>query len=130
MFEIEFSDRMGEKLKSGGRDWNPCMPDTKTNLAYDDKLVLTLDMQVQAMKGDSIATALNTDFFSKTSSSNNITRTRRVDGNGKLKWEDLDDVKIPSKTWDYVVSHTSSSRNRGDQDTSENSTTMSRQGAE
>ena len=46
MFEIEFSDRIGEKLESGGRDWNPCMPDAKTKLTYDDELVLTLDMQV------------------------------------------------------------------------------------
>ena len=79
------------------------------------------------MKGDSIATAINTNFSSKVSSSSGAVRTGKTDGNEELKWESLEDVRIPGKTWDYVVSHTSSSRKRSDQDSA--NTTSLRQGA-
>ena len=89
------------------------------------------------MKGDSIATEINTGDFSRVDSLNSAksTRhdpvtTRRADRNETFKWERLNDVKMPSKTWDYLVSHTSSSRKEGDQDTSDNNTTTSRQGEE
>ena len=42
--------------------------------------------------------------------------------------EHLENVKIPSKTWDNVVSHTSTSRNESDPNSSDNHTTMFRQG--
>ena len=60
MFEMKFSDRMGERITPGGRDWNPNMLDTEVTLNYDDELDLTFEMQIQAMKGESIATAINT----------------------------------------------------------------------
>ena len=126
MFEIKLQNRMGERMKSGGRDWNTDMPDARTILVYDDDLVLTFDTQVRAMKGDSIATAINTNFCSKVSSSSGAVRTENTDGNEELKWKSLEDVRIPGKTWDYVVSHTSSSRKRSDQDTSANNTTSLR----
>ena len=34
-FEIKLTDRMGERPMSGGRDWNPLMPDAKTTLNYE-----------------------------------------------------------------------------------------------
>ena len=42
--------------------------------------------------------------------------------------EHLEDVKIPSKTWDNVDSHASTLRNERDQISSDDYTTMSRQG--
>ena len=87
------------------------------------------------MKEDSIATAINTDFLSKVDGSNSakITRhdpakTRKAEKNKMYTWERLDGVKILSKTWDYVVSYTSSSRKGSNPDTSDDHTTMSRQG--
>ena len=58
MFEIKFSDRMGERITSGCRDWNLNMPDAEVALNYDDELDLIFEMQIRAMKGDSIATAM------------------------------------------------------------------------
>ena len=70
-------------------------------------------MPFRAIKGESIATAIDTGDFSKVDSSNNAkstrhapVRTRRADRNKTSKLERLDGIKIPSKTWDYVVSHT------------------------
>lgn len=37
MFDIRFSNRMGERIMSGGRDWDPLMPDVEVTLNYDDK---------------------------------------------------------------------------------------------
>ena len=85
------------------------------------------------MKGDSVATAINTDFLSKVDSSNSAkstrrdpVKTRKAERNKIYTWECLDDVKIPGKIWDYVVSYTSLFRKRSDPDTSDDHTTMSR----
>ena len=105
MFEMKFSDRMGERITPGGRDWNPNMPDTEVTLNYDNDLDLIFEMQIRAMKGDPIATAINTGNFSKVNSLNSAkstrhdpVRTRRTDRNNTSKWERLDDAKMPSKT--------------------------------
>ena len=127
MFEIKFSNRMGENIRSGGRDWDTKMPDARTTLVHDDDLVFTFDIQIQAMKGDSIATAINTSFCSKVSSSSGAVKTVKMDGDKELKWESLEDVRLPSKTWDDAVSHTSSSQERSNQDSV--NTTSLRQGA-
>ena len=107
MFGIRFSDRMGERVMPGGRDWNPLMPDAKVTLNYDDKLELVFEQQIQAMKGDLIATAINTDFLSKVDSSKGSKSTRhdpvkrrKVERNKIYTWECLDDVKMSSKTWE------------------------------
>ena len=59
MFDIRFSDKMGERVMPGGRDWGPLMPDAEVTLNYDDKLVLEFGQRIRAMKGDSIATYSN-----------------------------------------------------------------------
>ena len=86
-------------------------------------------MQIRAMEGDSIATAINTEFLSKVDSSNRADGIMREDSNDEPEWEHLGDVTIPSKTWNYVVSYTSSSRKRSKPDTSDDNATTSRQGA-
>ena len=79
------------------------------------------------MKDDSIATVINTRDFSNVDSSDSAKNTiydpvaaRRAENDNTSGWERLDDTKIPGKTWDYVVAHTSSSRKRGARDTSDN----------
>ena len=104
------------------------MLDAKTTLNYDDELELTFGMQIHAMEGDSIATAINTYFFLKVDSSSCADGTMREDSNEEPEWERLESVEIPSNTWEYVVSHTSSSRKRSKPDTSDDNTTTSRQG--
>ena len=92
----------------GGRDWDPNMSDAEATLDRDDKLELEFDTPICAMKGDSIATAINTRDFSKVDSSNGAKSTRhdpaaarRADSDNTSGWERLDDTKIPGKTWDY-----------------------------
>ena len=113
------------------------MPGAEVTLNYGDKLDLIFEMQIRAMKGDSIATAINTGDFSKVDSLKSAKstrhaplRTRRADSNKTSELERLDGVKMPSKTWDYVVQHTSSSHKGDNPDTSDNNTTTSRQGEE
>ena len=62
------------------------------------------------MKGDSIATAINTGDFAKVASSNSAkssrhdpVKARRANRDKKSEWERLDDAKIPSKTWNYCL---------------------------
>ena len=62
MFDIRFSDRMGERIMPGGRDWDPSMPDAEVTLNYNDKLDLDFEQQIRAMKGDSIATYSNQEY--------------------------------------------------------------------
>ena len=47
-----------------------------------------------------------------------------------LDWEHLEEVKIPSKTWDIIVSRRSTSHSEGDANASGDRTAMSRQGEE
>ena len=89
------------------------------------------------MEGDSISTAVKTDFCFKSDSSNRAkstrydpVKTRNAKRNKIFPWEHLDNVKIPSKTWDNVVSRTRSSPNENDLNPSDDHTTMSRQGEE
>ena len=44
--------------------------------------------------------------------------------------EQLEDAKIPSKTWDNLGSHSSTSHNKSEPKSSDDHTTMSRQGGE
>ena len=37
MFDIRFSNRMGERIMSGGRDWDQLMPNVEVTLNCDDK---------------------------------------------------------------------------------------------
>ena len=46
MFEIKFSNRMGERMMPGGRDWDPSMPDAEVTINYDDKLDLIFEQQI------------------------------------------------------------------------------------
>ena len=74
---MEFSDRMEERVMPGGRDWDPHMSDAEATLDCDDKLEIEYDTPaVRAMKGDSIATAINTEDFSKVDSSNSAKSTK------------------------------------------------------
>ena len=80
---------------------------------------------------------ISTQVFSKAENSNRAKSTRndsdRINNAGEgeiLPWEHLEDVKMPGKTWDSVVSHTSTSRNDGDPNPSDGQTTMSRQDEE
>ena len=121
----------------GGRNWDSLMPDAEVTRNYDNKLELDFEHQIRAIKEDSIPTAINTDFLSKIDSSDiakstrhDLVKTRKAERNKIYTWERLGDVKIPSKTWDYVVSHTSSLRKGSDPVTSDDHTTMSRQGKE
>ena len=64
------------------------MPDAEVTLNYDNKLDLIFQMQIRAMKGDPIATAIDTGDFLKVNSSNSAkstrhdpVRTRRADRN-------------------------------------------------
>ena len=136
-FSVEFSDRMEERVMPGGRDWDPNMSDAEATLDCDDKLELEYGTRIRAMIGDSIAKAINIEDFSKVDSSNSVKSTRHdpvaarmADADSTSGWECLDDTKIPSKTWDYVVARTSSSRKRSAQDISGSNTTTSRQGEE
>ena len=65
---------------------------------------IVFEQQIQAMKGESNAAAINADFFSKVDSSNSAksirhdpVKTRRADRNKTCEWERLYDVKMPSK---------------------------------
>ena len=60
----------------GVRDWNPDMPDAVVTLNCDDDLDLSFETQIRAMKGDSIATAINTGDFSRVDSLNSPKSTR------------------------------------------------------
>ena len=96
-----------ERIVPGGRDWNSDMPDAVVTLNYDNYLDLSFETQIRAMKGSSIATAINTEDFSRVGSLNstkstrhNPFTTRRADRNKTYKWERLNDVKMSSKTWE------------------------------
>ena len=113
MFDSRFSNRMGERVIPGGRNWDPLMPNVEVTRNYDDKLELDFEHQIRAMKWDSIPTAINTDFLSKVDSLNSAkstrhdpVKTRKAEKNKIYTRERLGDIKIPSKTWDYVVSYT------------------------
>ena len=107
---MEFSDRMEERVMSGDRDWDPNMSDAEAMLDCDDKPELEYDTRIRAMKGNSVATAINTEDFPKVGSSSSAKSTRhdpvaarRADADNTPKWECLDNTKIPSKTWDYCL---------------------------
>ena len=117
------------------RDWEQLMPDAKSHLPYyDDRLKLDLERRIQAMEGDSVATVINRSFCLRADRSNRAESTRNdPDKKGirkKMKyvfsWEHLKDVKLPSKTWDDVVSHTSTPRKEGDSNVSDDQTTLSK----
>ena len=55
-----FSDRMVKEVLPWDRAWDPLMPGAKVTLYYDDKLKLDFERKIQAMKGDSLATTINT----------------------------------------------------------------------
>ena len=99
MFGIKLTDRMGDKTVSKGRDWDPSMLDAEIKLTCDDELDLSFSISIRAMKGDSIATAINTNFFSIADSSNGAKRTRMDDSNEEPDWERLDDVKIHTNSY-------------------------------
>ena len=52
------------------------MPDAEDTLHYGDELELDFEHSIRVMKGDSIATAINTDLLSKVDSSNSAKDTR------------------------------------------------------
>ena len=114
------------------------MPDAETTLHYSDELELEFETSIRPMQGDSVlATAINTDFFSRVDSSNRVASigrdpVRRMNAgrNRNVSWERLEDVEIPSKTWYKVVSHTSSPRNDSDPGMSDDDTTTPMQGEE
>ena len=99
MFGIKLTDRMGDKPVSKGRDWNPNMPDAEIALTCDEDLDLSFSMSVRTMKGDSVATAINTNFLSQNDSSNWATRLKREDIDEEKGCERLDDVKIPANSY-------------------------------
>ena len=75
-FEIKFSDRMGDRIIPGSRDWDPDMPDAAVTLNYDNDLDLTFETRIRAMRGDLIATTINTGDFSRVDSLNSAKSTR------------------------------------------------------
>ena len=111
------------------------MSDADATLHYRDDLELEFEVKIWSMQGNSVATAINTDFWSRIDSSNRVAsmghdhaRRRNAGKNGNNSWEHLEDVVIPSKTWYNGVSHTSSSRNDSDLDANDGDTTIPRQG--
>jgi len=136
-FKIKLKDRIGEEVVGWGRDWNPSMPDADVTLHYKDDLELEFLVKIGPMQGNSVATAINTDFCSRIDSSNRVASMahdhagrRNAGENGDNSWEHLEDVVIPSKTWYNGVSHTSSSRNDSDLNANDGDTTIPRQGEE
>jgi len=134
-FKIKLKDRIGKEVVGWGRDWNPSMPDADVTLHYLDELELKFLVKIGPMKGNSVATAINTDFCSRIDSSNRVasmghdhTGRRNAEKKRDNSWEHLEDVVIPSKTWYNGVSHTSSSRNDSDLDANDGDTTIPRQG--
>ena len=76
-----------------------------------------------------MATAIDTSFSEKEGSNStrtNLDKIRNAEDDGLVQWEHLEEVKIPGKTWDNVVSHTSTSRNDDEPNPSDEQTTMSR----
>ena len=137
MFRIRVTDRLGKEVVGWGRDWDPSMSDTDATLHYRDDLELEFDVKICSMQGNSVATAINTDFWSRIDGSNRVAsmghdhaRRRNAGKNGNNSWEHLEDVVIPSKTWYNGVSHTSSSRNDSDLNANDGNTTIPRQGEE
>ena len=105
MFDIRFSNRMGERVVAWGRDWDSLIPGAEVTLHHDGQAEAEFEYQIRAVKGDSIATAIKTDFLSKVDSSNSAkstrhdpVKTRKAERNKIYSWERLDYVKIPSKS--------------------------------
>jgi len=87
------------------------------------------------MEGESVMPHFNTCHFSLEGSlhwavntMNNSERMRTEAGDND--WEHLNDVKIPSKTWDYVGSRRRRSFSDNDDNESDEESTKSRQGEE
>ena len=87
---------------------------------------------IQTMEGDSVIAPINTNQLSLEGNSrwavntrNDQDTTRNAEGNPD--WEHLKDFKIPSKTWDIVVSRRRSLLSKGDINASDEGTTMSGQ---
>ena len=111
-FGMSLPGRMGSKVRPWGRDWEQTMPmpDAKN---------------CQAMKGDSISTAINSSFFDRMDSSNrtestrnNPNKKRKVKKGEVLPWEYLNYAPMPSKTRDSVVTHIRESCNEDGPDLS------------
>ena len=110
MSHVDVSDRMGTMCLSWGKEWHWTYEDALITLHYQGKLILEeMEHAVQIMEGDSVMSPINTCHFSLEGSShwavntmNNSKRMRTEAGDDE--WEHLSDVKISSKTWDYVGS--------------------------
>ena len=112
MFSINVSDGMGTMCLPWGKEWHWSHEDALATVHYKDRLILEeIEHAIQTMKGDSVMPPFNQCHFSLEGSlhwavntMNNSERMRAEAGDND--WEHLNDVKIPSKTWDYVGSRT------------------------
>ena len=109
MFSMNAIDRMGTMCLPWGKEWHWSHEDALVTVHYKDTLILEMEHAVQIMEGDSVMSPINTCHFSLEGSShwavntmNNSKRMRTEAGDDE--WEHLSDVKISSKTWDYVGS--------------------------
>jgi len=136
MFHINVSDRMGMMCLPWGKEWHWTHEDALVTLHYKDKLILEeMKRAVQTMEGDSVRAPFNTCHFSFEDSSHWAVNT--MDNSERMRteaedqdWEHLNDVKIPSKTWDYVGSRRRRSFSDNDDNASDEESTKSRQGEE
>ena len=135
MFSISVGDKMETMRLPWGKDWHWSHEDALATVHYNDKLVLEMKHAIQTMEGDSVMSPINTCHFSLEGSShwavntmNNSERMRTAVGDDD--WEHLNDVKIPSKTWDYVGSRRRRLFSDNDDNASDEESTESRQGEE
>ena len=136
MFHINVSDRMGTMCLSWGKEWHWTHENALVTLHHKDKLVLEeMERAVQTMEGDSVRAPFNTCHFSLEGSSHWAVNT--MDNSERMRteaedqdWEHLHDVKIPSKTWDYVGSRRRRLFSDNDDNASDEESTKSRQGEE
>ena len=109
--------------------------DALVTIHHDDNLVFDIEHVIQSMEGDSVTAVIDTNHLSLEGSLHWDVNTRNDQDNMRnaremLNWEHLEDAKIPSKTWDRIVSHRSTSHSEGDANPSDKRRTMSGQGEE
>ena len=125
----------GSNACHGGRDWHWTCEDALVTIHHDDNLVLDIEHATQTMEGDSVTAAINTNHLSLEGSSHWAVNTKNDQDNMSsadkmFDCKHLEEVKIPSKTWDIIVSHRSKSHSEGGANPSDGRATMSGQGEE
>ena len=132
IFSINIGNRIGTMCLPWGKDWHWSHEDALVTVRYK---VLEMEHAIQTMEGDSVMSPINTCHFSLEGSSHRAVNTMNDSERMRTvarddEWEHLNDVKIPSKTWDYIgLRRRRSFSDNGDNASVEEST-MSGQGEE